>query len=119
MKISIKTSFDLSKLDIGKVTQIGLVNSSQELVKMARENAPYDTGTLKKGIGAEPGNISTNTKKTRVGPRGIVYAVRREFENKKNPSRKFYMKRTSEKAPQIVKEEFEKAVKIVEKYIKK
>jgi len=119
MKISIKTNFDLNRLDIGKVTQIGLVNSSQELVRMARQNAPYDTGTLKKGIGAEPGNISTSTTSTRVGPRGIVYAVRREFENKKNPTKKFYMKRTSEKAPAVVKEEFGKAVQIVERSIKK
>ena len=85
MKITVKTNFSLSKLNIGKITQIGLVNSSQELVRIAREKAPYETGTLKKSIGAEPGNISTSTTKARVGPRGIVYAVRREYENRKNP----------------------------------
>lgn len=113
MEITVKINVNLGELDIGRINQIGLVNSSKKLVKKAQELAPYETGTMKKGIGADPSNITTNTKETRVGPRGIVYAVRREFENKKNPSRKFYMKRTYEGAEKIVKEEFNKAVKIV------
>lgn len=80
---------------------------------LAQENAPYDTGTLKKSIGVEPGNITRQSTETRIGPRKVVYAVRREFENKKNPDRKFYMKRAYQKAEEIVKEEFEKAVGIV------
>lgn len=99
------------------MNQIGLVNATQALVKIARENAPYVTGTLKKGIGAEPNAITTNTKQTRVGPRKIEYAVRREYENKKNPHKKFYMKRTADVAGKIVKEEFQKAVEIVARSI--
>ncbi len=113
MEITVKVNVNLDQIDMGRVNQIGLINSSQKLVKIAQANAPYDTGTLKKGIGADPTNIGTNTKQTRVGPRRVVYAVRREFENKKNPSRRFYMKRTYEVARQIVQEEFNKAVKIV------
>lgn len=79
----------------------------------AQENAPYATGTLKKSIGVEPGNITTKSTETRIGPRKVVYAIRREFENRKNPDRKFYMKRAYQKAEEIVKEEFEKAVEMV------
>lgn len=117
MKITAKINVDLSKLDIGKINQIGLVNASQALVKIARENAPYETGTLKKSIGAEPNAITTNTKQTRVGPRKVVYAVRREYENKKNPHKKFYMKRTADVAEKIVKQEFQHAVEIVARSI--
>lgn len=113
IKVTAKIGFDLKKLDIGMINQIGLVNASQELVKLARENAPYETGTLKKGIGAEPGAITRNTKNVRVGPRKIVYALRREYENNKNPHKKLYMKRTADKAQKIVDEEFNSAVKLV------
>jgi hypothetical protein len=113
IKITAKVGVDLTKLDIGMINQIGLVNATQALVALARENAPYETGTLKKGIGAEPGAITRNTTQARVGPRKIIYAVRREFENKKNPSKKFYMKRTGDQAGRIVQEEFTKAVRLV------
>jgi len=83
---------------MGLVNQIGLVNSSQALVKMAQGNAPYETGKLKQSIGVEPQNISTSTKTVRVGPRRTVYAVRREFENYKNPHKKYYMRRTHDVA---------------------
>lgn len=89
------------------------MNSTQRIAKQARENAPIDTGTLKKSIGVEPGNITRSTTETRVGPRRVVYAIRREFENKRNPGKKFYMKRAHENAEAIVKEEFTKAVDIV------
>jgi hypothetical protein len=54
-------------------------------------NAPIDTGKLKQGIA-----IEKSLNKARIGPRSIPYAVRREFENKKNPHKKFYMKKTHE-----------------------
>ena len=113
IKITAKVNINLSKLDIKRVNQIGLVNATQALVKMARENAPYETGTLKKSIGAEPGAITRNTKQARVGPRKVVYAVRREYENKKNPHKKFYMQRTADKAQDIVQREFQHAAEIV------
>lgn len=88
-------------------------------MKLAQANAPYDTGKLKQGIGVEPGNITTATKSVRVGPRRIVYAVRREFENVKNPHKKYYMRRTHERAAGIVQKEFEGAFAIVANNITK
>lgn len=113
MKITVKTNVNLDRLSIGKINQIGLKNSAQELIKKAADNAPYATGTLSKSIAQDPGAITTTTKKIRVGPRGVVYARRREFENKKNPGKKYYMKRTYLTAQEVVQRAFEDAVKIV------
>lgn len=113
MRVTVTTNLDLSKLDIGEVTKIGLINSTSAIKILAQANAPYETGTLKKSIAIEPKTITKSTTQARVGPRDVIYAVRREYENKKNPDRKFYMKRTHDATPKIIKQEFENAVKIV------
>lgn len=113
MRITFKTNLKLDKINIGRINQIWLTNSGQKLVALAQEKAPYDTGKLKQGIGTEPNNIGTNTKRIRIGPRSISYAVRREYENRKNPNKRFYMRKTAHEWQGIVREEFEKAVRIV------
>ena len=118
MKITVKSNFDLGKLDTGRINQIGLVNSTQEIQRVAQGNAPYLTGKLKQGIGVDPQNITKATRIVRVGPRGIVYGVRREFENFKNPDRKFYMRRTFDVAERIVNTEFQSAAEMVISKIK-
>jgi len=85
----------------------------RELQAIARENAPIDTGKLKQGIGTE---VTRNTG--RVGPRNIPYAFRRENENKKNPHKKFYMKKTYKRGNAVVKDNFEKAYDLVSKKIR-
>jgi len=112
MEISIKTNFNLNKFDMNNLVEIGLHNSTRRVQSQARENAPYDTGKLKQSIA-----IEKSAYKARVGPRKLVYAVRREFENNKNPHRKFYMKRAYQDTPKIVQEEFQKAYNIVIKKI--
>lgn len=113
MKITITTNFDLNKIDIWEVSRIGFYNSGQKLQQTAQANAPYQTWKLKQSIGVDPWKIDKSTKKIRVWPRKVVYAIVREFVNNKNPDRKFYMRRTYDTAEQTVKEEFEKALKIV------
>lgn len=114
MKISVKTNFDLSEMDMGHLITIGLQNSSREIQNLARANAPYETGKLKQGIAVEK-----TRDKARIGPRSIPYAVRREYENYKNPGRKYYMKRTHAVAGDIVQKAFEDAFTIVSKKISK
>lgn len=108
MLIKVSTNFDLSELNIQRLTTIWLENSTRQIQSIARENAPYDTGKLKQGIA-----IEKKRDKARVWPRQIPYAVRREFENNKNPKRKFYMKRTYDVAGPIVEKAFNEAFKIV------
>lgn len=113
MEINVKVNVNLDDLSVERINQIGLINSTQLLAKQAKENAPLDTGTLKKSIWVEPNTITRKTTEARVWSRKVVYALRREFENKKNPHKKFYMKRAYDTAPDIVQKEFEKAVDIV------
>jgi hypothetical protein len=119
MQINVKVDFDLNKLDMGKVFQIGLYNSGQKIQRLAQGNAPYLTGKLSQSIGVDPWVITTNTKKINIGPRKVNYAILREFVNFKNPHRKFYMRRAFEKADEIVQNAFEKAVKMIIPKIKK
>lgn len=114
MKVNVSINFDLSELDIKRLTTIWLENSTRKIQSIARENAPYETGKLKQGIA-----IEKQRDKARVWPRQIPYAVRREFENYKNPHRKFYMKRTHDVAWPIVEKEFNNAFQIVSKKIQK
>ncbi len=113
MQLSIKTNLKLSALDMGKICQIWLTNSGQRLTAIAQANAPYETGKLKQSIGVEPNSISKGTRRIRVGPRKVIYAVPREYVNKKNPSKRLYMHRTADVGQEIVKKEFENATKIV------
>lgn len=98
---------------VWEINKIWLFNSSEDAIQSAQEKAPYETGTLKKSIGREPSVVSTRTKKVTVWPRKVEYAQRREYENFKNPDRKFYMKRTFNELPRLVKDNYDKAVKIV------
>lgn len=114
--IKIKSNFDFSKISgnlVWEITKIWLFNSSEEAIDRAREKAPYQKGILKKSIAREPMNISKSTKKVLVWPRKVAYAVPREFENFKNPDRKYYMKKTFQELPNFVEQEFNKATEIV------
>lgn len=112
MKITVDVNFDLDKLDIDNLVEMGIFWSLRRIQSKARAGAPVATWDLKEGIGIEVWKW-----KWRVWPRKIVYAVRREFENYKNPDRKFYMKRAYEDSPKIVQEEFDRAYNIVIKKI--
>lgn len=50
MQIDVKINVNLDDLSVERINQIGLINSTQLLAKQAKENAPLDTGTLKKSI---------------------------------------------------------------------
>lgn len=115
MLITADINFDLSEMDIEKLIQIALNNSAREIQRTARENAPYDTGKLKQGIAIDPGVVAKGVDFVRVGPRSIPYAEKREYENYKNPGRKFYMKRTHEVANGIAQKNFQMAYNIVTK----
>lgn len=113
MKIAVKTSRIVEAFRFGKVNKIGLYNSAKRIAAIAQKNAPYETGKLKQSIGMHPQTISEGTGVVRVGSRKVIYSLRREYENRKNPDRKFYMKKTFQVSSPIVKEEFTKATRIV------
>ena len=96
IKLDIKG--DLDKLGIDKGIQKSLVQSTQLVRGSAIENAPFQTGNLRRSITTkiEPrtGIVGTN----------VVYARVREYVNKKNPNRRFYMRRAlQDNAEKILK----------------
>ena len=118
INIKINKNFNLNKIDIWKIMKIWLYNSSEEAIEVAREFAPYQTWKLKQSIGRMPANINENTRKVVVWPRKVEYAQLREFVNRKNPNKRFYMKKTFYRLPFIVKTEFNKAIEIIlKKYV--
>lgn len=70
----------------------------------AVRNAPYQTWTLRRSITQEvqPDRWVVWTN--------VVYAKVREFINKKNPSRRFYMKRAFETSINAINMYFNKAI---------
>jgi hypothetical protein len=115
-KIILESSFDFKDLSgelVDEISMIWLFNTSEDAIHQSQENAPYETGKLKQSIWRQPGSVGTKTKKVVVGPRWVVYARRREFENFKNPDRKFYMRRTYKKIKKTASEHYEEAVQIV------
>jgi hypothetical protein len=108
MNLEVDINFDLNNFQFDKVVEIGLTNSLNSIQHEARGNAPYESWNLRRSIATEKGGTSG-----RVWPRSIQYAVKREYENFKNPHTKFYMARAWEKGQEIAKREFDEAVKIV------
>jgi hypothetical protein len=118
INIKIKTDFQLPKNIAWKVIQVWLYNTSETAIEQAREFAPYKTWRLKASIWRMPANVTENTRKIVVWPRKIKYAIIREYINYKNPDRRFYMKKTYKKIPDIAKIEFNTALKIIlKKYV--
>ena len=115
-KITLTSSFDFKNLSsdiVDEAIMIGLYNTTQDTIDEAQSNAPYQRGQLRKSIGNEPKNIVKGTKKVIVWPRGVVYAVRREYENFKNPHKKFYMKRAYDDVKGRARRNYEEAIEIV------
>ena len=81
-----------------KFTKQGLWMMAGDMANKAKHNAPYLNGHLSNSIRRRLVNASEVEVVAggKFGGRDIRYAVRREFENKKNPQTKHYMKRAME-----------------------
>lgn len=112
---NMKINFDVKKFwEMAKhIHVIWLYNSSTRIQWDAQDNAPYQTWTLRKSIWRFPWVVRQSTNKVIIWPRKVKYAFRREFENYKNPHKKFYMRRAFEKWRDIITEEYRKAIDIV------
>jgi len=92
-------NFDI-KWDIKKVAKLEVnLNNAIELALLeiwlkvqnqAKINAPFDRGTLRRSISTDFSRIKQWMV---VVWSPVAYARRREFENRKNPQTKFYLKR--------------------------
>ena len=116
--IKVNKNFKIPEKIYGEINKIWLYNSSEEAIDRAREKAPYLTWRLKAWIWREPAIVTNTTPRVIIWPRKIEYAIKREFSNKKNPQRRFYMKRTYDELPSVVYDEFNNATQIILKKYK-
>jgi len=95
---------DLKTYDIKWAINKALIQSTLVVQWKAVRNAPYQTWNLRR-------SITTEVKRDKwiIGT-NVRYAKVREFVNKKNPSRKFYMKRALEKSWFEIKRIFTKNI---------
>ena len=105
LKITIKQKG--INIDLSKAIKKSL-NQSVELVRWkAVKNAPYQTWNLRR-------SLTTEVKKDEwIVWSNLIYARVREYVNKKNPSRKFYMKRALESSVWQIKDYFNKNIQNV------
>ena len=81
-----------------KFTKQGLWMMAGDMANKAKHNAPYLNGHLSNSIRRRWVNASEVEVVAggKFADKDIRYAVRREFENKKHPQTKHYMKRAME-----------------------
>lgn len=82
-----------SKIISGKFLNDGLLELATDIHRRAVINAPIDTGALKNSGKVE--KVSKGYSISFGGPR-VPYAVRRHFENRKNPQTKLYLFRAAD-----------------------
>lgn len=75
---------------VNAVVQIILIDVWNEITNNAKENAPYLTWSLRKSLN---NNFNSVSKWFVVVGSPLAYASVREFVNKKNPTRTFYLQR--------------------------
>lgn len=97
MASSISTRFKWNNAKLSSLkrnTQQGLVMMAYDVANQAKQNAPYDTGALRNSIRVKPVNDGVDViAGGSSGGKSVPYAKMREYENRKNPHTKFYMKR--------------------------
>lgn len=98
--------------NVSSAIQIMLMDVSNVIQNSAKINAPYQTGTLRKSINTDFDKIQ---KWVAVVWSNVKYAKRREYENNKNPDRKYYLWRwyseNKWKIEKIIEDAFNKTMK--------
>ena len=102
MWVSVKQNFKIN--DIKPIITRSISDSVLLVHSKAIDNAPYKTWTLRGSL--VPVMKTLYWTIDSVTP----YAVRREYENKKNPDRKFYMKRATDSSIREIENIFEENI---------
>lgn len=84
--------------DVRRQVTVGLLRMGSDVASRARSNAPVLTGALRNSIRvtADGEDVVYVLAGGSVAGKNIRYALRREFENKKNPQTLRYMGRAFE-----------------------
>ena len=87
----------------------GLLQTTIMIQNQAKINAPYLTWTLRRSITSD---LTRLNKLTTTIWSPVIYSRRREYENKKNPDRKFYLKRAYTENINKIWDIFNKVIKL-------
>lgn len=93
---STKFTWNMAKVqDVRRQVASGLLRMGADIASRARSNAPVLTGALRNSIRvtADQNDTVYVLAGGAVAGKNVKYALRREFENKKNPQTKHYMGR--------------------------
>jgi len=105
MQINVTMNWWTIDVNIQWAVRKSLHQSTQLVRWKAIQNAPIQTWTLRR-------SITTQIKKDSWTVwTNVKYARRREYENRKNPHRKFYMKRALESSINKIQSYFYKNIK--------
>lgn len=112
MKVEIDSRIPKMWENVSGAIQLMLMDVANVVKNSAKQNAPYLTGTLRRSISTDFNKIQRGTA---VVWSDVKYARRREYENNKNPDRKYYLWRwyseNEWKILRIVKEALDKKMK--------
>lgn len=77
------------ELWVPDMVEEGLNRVSERVLRQAKSNAPFLTGRLRaSGQSRQVGELENAVS---FGNRNVPYAVRRHFENQKNPHTRYYL----------------------------
>lgn len=72
-----------------EIVEEGLGRVSERILRQAKSNAPFLTGRLRaSGQSRQVGDLENAVS---FGNANVAYAVRRHFENRKNPHTRYYL----------------------------
>lgn len=105
ISVKIKTNFTLE--DLKPLIKKSIAQSTALVQWKANKNAPYLSWNLASSI-----NVMNKdyTWIVWVDDKSAPYGLRREYENKKNPHKRFYMKRALESSQKQIQEFFAKNI---------
>lgn len=87
----IKIKSDIDQIDLKNPIQKTLVQAATTVQRSAKRNAPVLTWTLRRSISTDLAEVKNDIAKVWTN---VPYAKLREYENRKNPRRRFYMRRS-------------------------
>lgn len=82
----------------------GLGRVSERILRQAKANAPFLSGRLR--ASGQSRQVGANMMAVSFGNRNVQYAVRRHFENRKNPHTRYYLERAAKQVGSQAKGEW-------------
>lgn len=93
MKAKVTMNANWTKIQIGKWLDLGMLEMSNDIDRRSKALAPIDTSAL---VNSSKVEKVTDGYKISYGSGRVPYALRRYYENKKNPGTKYWLKNAAD-----------------------